>query len=292
MTESRRPASAASRWRRLVRARLEEAARLSPDGAADSSAFWDARARRFASSFPGPARDDPFLARLRRATGPASTLLDVGAGPGRFSLALAPRVREVTAVDPSRGMLAQLRRQSRELGITNVRPVLGRWQDVEVPAADVVFCSYVVPIVKDIAPFMAKLDAFCRRRAFLYLGAMSTDAVFDPFWRHFHGTPRRPGPTYLDAVDVLEELGIRPQVEVVEVRTRVRFRTLAAAVTAYREQLMLPDDATTRRELRDLLRAWLVERDGELRAPMRSLPAAVISWAARPRATGESGRVA
>jgi SAM-dependent methyltransferase len=255
--------------------------RLSPAAAVDSPQFWDARARRFAARFPGPARNDPFLARVRRAVGRTRSVIDVGSGPGRFALALAPRAKEVVAVDPSKEMLAHLRRRCRGLGIDNIRLVHGKWQDVNAPTVDVGLCSYVLPIIDDAAGFLTKLDACCRERAFLYLGAMSTDAVFDPFWRHFHGTPRRPGPTYLDAVAVLEELGVEPQVEVVEVTTGTRFKSLAAAVGDYRENLLLPDDAEVRRELRALLRTWLVEQGGELRAPVRSMPAAVISWDAR-----------
>ena len=178
-------------------------------------------------------------------------------------------------------MLDHLRRQSRKLGIDNVRSVHGRWQDVPAPEADVGVCSYVLPIVDDADRFLAKLDRCCRRRVFLYMGAMSIDAVFDPLWRHFHGAPRRPGPTYLDAVDVLKELGVEPEVEVVEVASRVRFKSVAAAVADYADNLMLPDDAGVRRELRGLLRSWLVGGDGEWRAPLRSVPAAVISWAPR-----------
>ncbi|MBA2752405.1 MAG: hypothetical protein H0U41_09275, partial [Actinobacteria bacterium] len=85
--------SAAAHWRRLVRARLAEVAGLSSEAAAHTPQFWDARARRFAARLPGPARNDPFLARVRRSVGRTSTLLDVGCGPGRYALALAPRVR-------------------------------------------------------------------------------------------------------------------------------------------------------------------------------------------------------
>lgn len=251
---------------------------MSAASPADSAAFWDSRARRFAARFPGAARNDPFLARVRRATGRTTTVLDVGAGPGRFALALAPRVRAVTAVDPSKAMLSHVRRQARSLGIANIHTVHGRWQDVDVPPADVGICSYVLPIVDDADRFLAKLDASCHERVFLYLGAMSIDAVFDPLWRHFHGKPRRPGPTYLDAMELLKELGVAPEVEVVEVASRVRFKSMAAAVADYSENLMLPDDADVRGELREILRSWMLEQDGQLRAPVRSVPAAVISW--------------
>ena len=270
--------TAAARWKRLVRARLAETARLSPAGSPDTTEFWDSRAKRYASRFGDPDSREPFVIRVRRVVGPKSSVVDVGAGPGRFALALAPRVKEVIAVEPSGQMLAHLRRQSRRLEIDNVRCVQGRWQDVDVAPADVVICSYVLPLIEDVTGFLAKIDATARKRAFLYLPAMSTDALFDPFWRYFHGSPRRPGPTYLDVVAVLEGLGLAPQVEVVEVPVRARFTSLRAAVDDYGENLLLADTAAVRRQLRPLLSSWLVERDGTLRPPLRSTPAVVLSW--------------
>ena len=140
------------------------------------------------------------------------------------------------------------------------------------------FSSYVLPLVKDAPRFLAKLAAAARRRAFLYLGAFTADAVFDPLWRHFHGAPRKPGPTYLDAVAVLRELGLDPQVEVVEVPSQTSFATVAEAVEEYRDYLVVPNTRAARRELQDLLESWLVRRDGAFRPPLRTLPAAIISW--------------
>ena len=270
---------AADRWRSLVKARLAEMERLQPGRGAIGPAFWDSRAKRFASRMTvTAATGDPLYRRLRRAAGRRSTVLDVGAGPGRFSLALAPHVAAVTAVDPSGAMLDICRRQARRLGLANVACVQGRWEEVDVAPADVAFSSYVLPLIADAPRFLRKLDAAATRRAFLYLGAFSLDAVMDPLWRHFHGRPRKPGPTYLDAVDVLRELGLAPAVEVVEVTSRARFTTVAAAATDYRDQLCLPDTPEVRKELRGLLAAWLVPRDGGFGPPLRTTPAAIVSW--------------
>ena len=242
------------------------------------AAFWDAHARRFARGPMSSAERDPFLARARRVTGRRTTVLDVGAGPGRFSLALAPRARQVVAVDISPAMLSVLRRRARQLGVDNVRTVVGPWLEVEVDPVDVVLCSYVLPVVEDPAPFLRKLDAVTGRRALLSMTAMGQDAVSEPLWRHFHGARRSPAPTYLDAVAVLAELGITADVEVVEVPVRVRFDTLAHAVREYRKGLLLSDTAAVRKELRWLLSSWLVRAETGLRPPLRTTPTAILQW--------------
>ncbi|MGI9118712.1 MAG: class I SAM-dependent methyltransferase [Acidimicrobiales bacterium] len=272
--------AATRRWRRLVRARLAEMEVLDPDGAALGASFWDSRARRFATQTAGTARTDPLLRRVRRVARADSSLLDVGTGPGRFALALAPKVALVVAVDPSPVMLSLLRREARRAGIDNITTVEGRWEDVTTGQADVVLCSYVLPLIEDAAGFLAKLDASCRGHGFVYLSAMASDAVTEPFWRHFHGTVRRPGPTYLDAVGVLGDLGITADVEVVEVLVRSRYASLAAAVRTYRDSLLLPDTPDVRRELRHLLSAWLVGPPHALRPPLSTSPAAILHWEA------------
>jgi SAM-dependent methyltransferase len=271
---------AAERWRGLVEGRLAEMERLRDGGGNVGGEYWDRRARQFTRGSMGSAEGDPMLARLRRAVGRsgAASVLDVGSGPGRFTLAIAPRARSVLAVDPSKRMLAILRRRAREAGLGNIRTVTGMWQDVDVEPVDVVLCSHVLPLIADVVPFVRKLHGAARRRVLLYVGAYAADAVVDPFWRHFHGAPRRPGASYLDAVGVLEEMGIRPRLEVVELRNRSRFDTLAHAVDVYRDQLVLPKTAGVRKELTRLLEPWLQRRNGALVAPFRSYPAAILSW--------------
>ena len=274
---------ASERWTTLVTTRLAEMDELCPGRSATGPGFWNRRARRFAAATDGTAtQKDPLYARLRRASGRRTTVLDVGSGPGRFSLALAPHVRDVVAVDHSAGMLRILAERSQALGLDNVRTVTGAWQDIDVPPADVGVCSYVLPLVRDVAPFLQKLDAHCRRRVFVYLNAASLDTLIDPMWRHFHGRPRAPGPTYLDAVAVLAELGITADVEVVEIPTRSRHDSVDAAVKAYADQLCLPKGAGPRKELRRILASWLVKDNGRFRPPLRSTPAAIISWTPDP----------
>jgi SAM-dependent methyltransferase len=267
-----------------VRARLAEIERLQGSAGAIGPAFWDRRATRFARGPMASAEGDPLLPRLRRALRPGSTLLDVGSGPGRFSLALAPRAERVVAVDPSRRMLAILRRRAREAAIANVSTVTGRWEDVEVERADVVLCAHVLPLIADAGPFLAKLDAAARRRVFVYIGAFAADGLADPFWRYFHGSARKTPPSYLDALAVLAELGIEARVEVVEIAVRARYATLDDAVESYRDGLVLPNTAGVRRELAGLLDPWLQRRGGALRPPFRTQPAAILSWA--PRGSG------
>ena len=90
-------------------------------------------ARYYASGrppYPKVLLDD--LLRRARITG-KGRLMDLGCGPGRIALALAPFFREVWAVDRDPEMIAVGREIARERGIANVRWKTGRAEDVKAP---------------------------------------------------------------------------------------------------------------------------------------------------------------
>ena len=70
-----------------------------------------------------------------------TTLVDLGAGTGVFALAAAPLCRRVVAVDVSPAMIAYLRRQADERGISNVECVRAGFLSYthEGAAADIVY---------------------------------------------------------------------------------------------------------------------------------------------------------
>ena len=71
--------------------------------------------------------------RRRARLSGAGRLLDLGCGPGRVALPLAPLFREVWAVDLEPEMLAAGRAAAARRGVANVRWIVGRAEDVAVP---------------------------------------------------------------------------------------------------------------------------------------------------------------
>ncbi|ADV65769.1 class I SAM-dependent methyltransferase [Deinococcus maricopensis] len=80
------------------------------------------------------------LRALRAYLRPDWTLLDAGAGTGRFTRPLADAVRHVTALDYSSAMLEVLGRNCPP----NVTCHLGHFQDATVPPHDVVLCAWAL----------------------------------------------------------------------------------------------------------------------------------------------------
>ena len=48
-----------------------------------------------------------------------STMLDIGAGTGPFTIPFAQHIKSVTAIEPSKGMVAVLKENAKEAGVDN-----------------------------------------------------------------------------------------------------------------------------------------------------------------------------
>lgn len=269
-----------ARWREIVeRRRLQMESAYARAGIVNAD-YWGKRARTYRAALHERTDEDPFFVRALGAVTPASTVLDVGAGTGRHTLALAPHVARVTAVDPSPAMLGFLEDDVKAQGLTNVTTVHSEWLAADVGPADVVICSHVLYPIADVAPFVRKLAASARRRVFVYLRVdpLPTDIGL---WNEFYGVPLQLQPTHIDLVNVLVQLGIAPDVEIGEHRFTWTFATIDEAVAQVRNSLCLrEDDGASTVKLRRLLEERLVRwPDGRLGPDLASARSAIISWA-------------
>jgi len=271
--------SAVQRWKEILDARAQQMDAAYARLGRTSADFWDRRARGFHRSTKDTMTSDPLYLWLRDIVTPQKSVLDVGAGTGRFTLALAPQAKRITAVEPNAAMLDFLRQDAADKGLKNISYVQTTWQEApDDLQAEIVICSHVLYPIRDIVPFLAKLQKATRQACYIYLRATHIDAATAPLWRHFHGDERRLPPGYIHALDVLYEMGIYANVEIVMLPPSLRYLSLDIAVTELMEQLILPDDEKTRVELHDLLTGWLEERDGMLVPPLQEMVSAIIWW--------------
>jgi len=271
--------SALQRWYGILDARSRQMDAAYEKLNRTSADFWERRASGFHRSTKDTVAQDPFFIRLREVVSSRSSVLDVGAGTGRFSLSLAPLVGHIIAVEPSAAMLNFLRQDATAKELTNISFVQSTWQEAsDNLQADIVICSHVVYPIRDIGPFLLKLQSASLQACYIYARATHMDALTADLWRHFHHDDRCMPPGYIHVLDVLYEMGIYANVDVVTASSSLRYPSLDVAVTEMTEQLILPDDEKTRIELRALLKEWLVEVDGILVPPLKKMVNAIIWW--------------
>lgn len=183
------------------------------------------------------------------------SVLDVGCGGGRSTFPLVPPAASVIGVDRSGAMLDRFVAAADDAGVP-CRTVHGAWPEVapHTPSADVVVCHHVLYDVADVVPFVLELTDHARLAVVVEIPVRHPMSAWSPAWEHFWGLRRPDGPTHLDLLAVLRELGLDPE----SVTGPRRALSTASAdparlVPTARRRLCLPADRDAE------LGAWLVE---------------------------------
>ncbi len=193
----------------------------------------------------GDVPDSPSHVRAREAVPEGGSVLDVGSGGGRASMALVPPAGLLVAVDQQQRMLDRFADAARARGAA-YETVLGDWPDVAdaAPIVDVVVCHHVVYNVADLPPFLRALGAHARRRVVLELPTTHPLTHMAPLWKEFWGLDRPLSPTAEDCLAVAQEAGIDATLEVwddVSFSARAKL-TLEEQARFTRIRLCLPAD--------------------------------------------------
>ncbi len=169
-----------------------------------------AMARRFRADPHRPL--DANLSVIASYLQPDDVLIDVGGGAGRLSLPLALRCKEVVNVDPSPGMDAEFKSVVAEAGIGNARMITSDWLAAEGVQGDVVLAANVTYFVREIVPFVRKLQAAARRLVMIPIASPPPPMQNAKLYELVHGEPQEMVPGQPELLPVLWELGITPDV--------------------------------------------------------------------------------
>ena len=254
--------SAAERWRGMVEEEHAQSDKARGHRKPPKD-HWAPYATGFASDVRRTG--DPMVERLAQEVSPSYTVLDVGAGGGRYSLPLALRCRHVLAVEPSASMASVLRQQASTYGIDNVSVVEATWEQAEVGMADVVICVHVLYTVRDIVSFLRKLEAHARKRVVVALYQEPPQFQVSALWERVHGEKRLRLPSLPELMEVLRELGIPAHQEALPAHPPYTFDTLQQALEQLAGRLFLEPDSPKQKLLEEMLDEFLEKANGAYR---------------------------
>ena len=268
--------SAGERWRRMVEQEhsQSESVRSQAPASADS---WEPFAERFRPETQ--SAEDPLVQRLLQEIEPHNTVLDVGAGGGRLALPISLHCQGVVAVEPSASMGSILEEEAKRMQRDNVALVTSTWEEAEVEPADVILCVQVLYTVKDIVPFISKLEAHAQEKVLVVLYENPPHSQANPLWPGVHGQVRLKLPSLRELIQVLWEMGIYPNLEMLPPQEPRGFESRERALQQMRPRLMVEPGSDEERRLEEVLTDILEEVDGRFK--IRRVPTfrpALVSW--------------
>jgi len=219
---------------------------------------------------------DPLLDHILGRLTPEMTVLDIGAGIGRWTLPIAGAVSHVTAVEPLAGMRQVLLERAAAQGILNLGVVDATWLEAEVAPHDVVIAAHATYTTPDLLRFARKMDASARRTCYLALRVPAHDGVIGELSERIRGR-WHDSPNFIVGYNLLLSAGFYPNV-LMEPRP-VRSWTDAAldeAVARAKRHLHL-EDASQDITIREVLSRRLQFVNGAYRWP-DSMRSALIWW--------------
>ena len=143
---------------------------------------------------------------------PDDVFVDVGGGAGRVSLPLALRCREAVNVEPSPAMAGEFFSLVEESGIKNARLVPDEWLQAENIQGDIVNASDVAYFVRDIVPFIERLNSAARRRVMITVWSEPAPNRYADLFRRVYGEDQVPMCGHRQLLPALWEMGILPDV--------------------------------------------------------------------------------
>jgi SAM-dependent methyltransferase len=222
--------------------------------------------------------EEPTLEMLRLLIRPDDTVLDIGAGGGRYALPLALACREVIALDPSQGMLDVLHDGMAEHGIDNVRPLQGRWPaDGTDLTADVALISHLGYDVEDIGPFLNAMERAAKRLCIAVLLERPPPTEADRLWPLIHGVERAALPSLPEFLALLLARGKLFEVQLVE-RAAQSYPQREVLLAWLRGQLWTAPEGDKDRHLQRLLDERALERDARVALSWDPVRVGVVTW--------------
>lgn len=222
------------------------------------TAFWEASA---AANAAWTRRTPCTLEALRNALKRSNSLLEVGAGTGRFALQLAPYVERVTALDYSSAMLEQLRKKQTNLSVSNVEAVLGNLMTTQLEPHDTVLAAWSLYSSADILATLERLLSLTQKQLII-LDDDSSGSPHRQLRTRLWEPPRPvPMPKYLVLTGALWQLGVRSNVRIVRETRTLRFTDREALLYD-----LCPQDAdyASRQVFLEQLGPYLSETQGGL----------------------------
>ncbi len=193
---------------------------------------WDGKAESFSKRNQDSVYSSLFLSHLPLKS--SFTVLDIGSGPGTLAIPISARVKNVTAIDFSKGMLNTLKKIAAEKQINNIATVQCAWEDdwaiKGIKPHDIAIASRSMG-VRNLPAALHKINNCAKK--FVFISDRIGTTPFEKSAFTALGRSFEPGPDYIYTLNTLYTLGIYPNVSVLKLNRNTVYASMAEAVDSY-----------------------------------------------------------
>jgi SAM-dependent methyltransferase len=157
-------------------------------------------------------RPDPLLDFVLRSIDSSLSVLDIGAGSGRWTLPLAAKAKTVTAVEPAGDMLEILHNNIKNRRV-NIKIIQSRWEEAQVETHDIVVCAHAMYLSPDLALFVHKMEQHAAKTCYMAIRLPPVDGILAELSNAFHGCTHDSANAVV-AYNALYSLSIYPNIQV------------------------------------------------------------------------------
>jgi len=206
------------------------------------------------------------------------TLLDIGAGTGAWEVLLAPRLKTISAIEPSPSMRTLLQQNLLAAGIDNVDIIPGSWPDVDIPPHAITLCAHAMYGCTDFERFIQHMTAATLQTCIIILRLPLPGSLMTQAAQKVLGQPHD-SPNFVVAYNALLQMGIQANVIMENSSAWEPWRSanLDEALIRLKEKLGLYKPSQHDDYLSGLLKENLIEQDGSLVWP-QGVRSALIHW--------------
>jgi SAM-dependent methyltransferase len=196
-------------------------------------------------------RPDPLLEFVLQSIDSNVTVLDIGAGNGRWTIPLASCAKAVTAIEPDRDMVTVLRENMQTAG-RDIRIITSTWEEASVEVHDIAVCAHAVYSSPDLALFIQKMEQYARKTCYLVMRLPPVDGIIGELSKEIYGLPYDSANAVI-AFNALYSMGIYTNVLIENEISPWINNTLEEAFLRAKRHLRLGSNSTYDSLIRDTL---------------------------------------
>lgn len=137
-------------------------------------------------AYEGKQRPDPLLDFVLQSIDASMSVLDIGAGSGRWTVPIARVAKSVTAIEPS-GEMLEILHNNLKTAPANIEIIQTSWEEADIHDHDIIVSAHAMYSSPDLAYFVHKMEQHARKGCYMAIRLPPVDGVLGVLSKTIYG---------------------------------------------------------------------------------------------------------